>query len=145
MTASEKVAYIKGLIEGLGIDTSKDEGKVLNAIVDVLEDIALGLDEVEDNIDELVDEIDAVSEDLADVEEVVFGDEDDEDDDEDEDFDDEDLYDDEYEYSVECPACNQEFVVDEETLESNIIKCPHCGETLELEFEDEDDEEPAED
>jgi hypothetical protein len=143
MTASEKVAYIRGLVEGLGIYTSEKEGKVLSAIIDVLDDLALSIDEVEDNIDELTEELDAVSEDLADVEEVVFDEFEDEDDDEDED----DEYDDddeEYEYAVECPACHQEFTVDEETLDSNIIKCPLCGETLELEFEDED-EEPSED
>lgn len=143
MTASEKVAYIKGLIEGLGIDTSKNEGKVLSAIVDVLEDLALGLDDVENSIDELTDELDGIAESIDDIDNLLFGD----DDEDDEDFDDDDMYDDddEYEYSVECPACNQEFVVDEETLESNIIKCPNCGETLELEFEDEDDDDPDED
>ena len=40
MTASEKVAYLKGLVEGLGIDKDKSEGKILNAVIDVLEDLA---------------------------------------------------------------------------------------------------------
>ena len=40
MTVAEKVSYIKGLAEGLGVDDSTKEGKVLAAIVDVLDDIA---------------------------------------------------------------------------------------------------------
>ena len=49
MTASEKVAYIKGLIEGMELDTEKGQGKLLAAIADVLEDLALGLDDVENS------------------------------------------------------------------------------------------------
>ena len=41
MTISEKVAYLKGLAEGMELDTEKKEGKLLAAIIDVLDDIAL--------------------------------------------------------------------------------------------------------
>ena len=39
MDICEKVAYIKGLAEGLALDDSTKEGKVLAAIIDVLGDI----------------------------------------------------------------------------------------------------------
>ena len=110
MTASEKVAYIKGLIEGMELDTEKGQGKLLAAIADVLEDLALGLDDVENHVDELEAGLDAVSDDLEEVEEYVYDDYDDDDDyDEDEDDDDED---DGYDYSVVCPACGEEFLLE---------------------------------
>ena len=40
MTLSEKAAYLKGLMDGLKLDTEKDENKVLAAVVDMLSDIA---------------------------------------------------------------------------------------------------------
>ena len=38
MTTSEKVAYLKGLAEGMEIDKETKEGKLLNVIIDILED-----------------------------------------------------------------------------------------------------------
>jgi hypothetical protein len=39
-TIKEKVSYIRGLTDGLEINNSTKEGKVIKAIIDVLEDIA---------------------------------------------------------------------------------------------------------
>ena len=44
MEISEKVAYLKGLAEGLNLDTDSKEGKLIAAIIDVLDDIALELE-----------------------------------------------------------------------------------------------------
>ena len=87
MEITEKVAYLKGLAEGMELDTEKKEGKLLAAIIDVLDDIALELADMKNDQEELYDGLDAVSDDLEDVEDVVFG-EDDEDDgfDEDDDY-----------------------------------------------------------
>ena len=41
MEITEKVAYLKGLADGLGLDAESKEGKVLLAMIDVLDDIAL--------------------------------------------------------------------------------------------------------
>lgn len=142
MTASEKVAYIKGLIEGMELDTEKGQGKLLAAIADVLEDLALGLDDVENHVDELEAGLDAVSDDLEEVEEYVYDDYD-EDYDEDEDYDDEDE-EDGYDYSVVCPACGEEFLLENEDLDAGVIECPECGETLELDLSAEDEEEEEE-
>ncbi len=73
MTISEKVAYIKGLAEGMDISASTKPGKLLNAILDVLEDMALEISDLNDNQLDIGDELDAISDDLADVEEFVFG------------------------------------------------------------------------
>ena len=80
MEITEKVAYLKGLAEGMELDTEKKEGKLLAAIIDVLDDIALEIADMKADQEELYDGLDAVSDDLEDVEDVVFG-EDEEDDD----------------------------------------------------------------
>ena len=36
MTISEKSAYLKGLMDGLKLDTASDEGKMIAAIVDLV-------------------------------------------------------------------------------------------------------------
>lgn len=140
MTTSEKVAYLKGLADGLALDTDTKEGKLLAAIIDVLGDIASDLEELDDNALDLGDEIDALSDDLADVEDYVFGD------DEDECFgcEDDGYYDEDEEpvfYEVTCPACDNTITIDEDILDLGSISCPNCGETLEFEL-DEDDEDP---
>ena len=53
MEITEKVAYLKGLAEGMELDTEKKEGKLLSAIIDVLEDIALELEDIQDEQAEL--------------------------------------------------------------------------------------------
>ena len=145
MTVSEKVAYLKGLAEGLKLDTETKEGKLISVIIDTLEDIALELEELSENALDIGDELDAISDDLSDVEEVLFGDEDDDDDDHDACTcgDDDDCGcgcgDDECAYEVSCPSCSEDIVIEESDLEKGVIICPKCGEKLEFEF-DEDDE-----
>lgn len=87
MGISEKVAYLKGLMEGLNIDEQTNEGKLFTAIVDVLDEIALEIEDLTDEVMELGDGLDVVSDDLSDVEDIVY-DDDDDDDDDDEDEDD---------------------------------------------------------
>ena len=78
MEITEKVAYLKGLMEGMKIDTESNEGKILTAMADILEDIGLELEDLWNAQGELEDGLDVVSDDLEDVEDTVYGDEDDE-------------------------------------------------------------------
>ena len=139
MEITEKVAYLKGLAEGMELDTGKKEGKLLAAIIDVLEDIALELLDLEAAQEELGDGLDVVSEDLEDVEDVLFG----EDDEEEDDLEDED----EDCYATTCPTCEENIYFDESILEDGEVVCPNCGEKLEFDLEsleeeaEEDDEE----
>ena len=90
MTISEKVAYLKGLAEGLNLDTEKSkEGKLISVMIGILEEVGLSIEDLEENALALGEEIDVLSDDLADVESVVYDDEDSEDEDEDEDLDEE--------------------------------------------------------
>ena len=65
------------------LDTDKKIGKLLSAIIDVLDDMALEIEDLKDAQRELGDGLDAVSDDLEDVEDVVFGEDDEDDEDED--------------------------------------------------------------
>ena len=103
----EKIAYLAGLAEGLDLDTTTKEGKLLKAIVGALEDIAeevASLDEEIGEIEELIDEIDY---DLGAVEEDLYEDE------EEDDWDDEDEYEDDY-FEITCPNCDEKIYIDEE-------------------------------
>ena len=132
MTISEKVAYLKGLAEGLNIDTDKSkEGKLINVMIGILEEIGLAIEDLEENSLALGEEIDVLSDDLADVEAVVFDDEDEDDDDEDED----EEFDDDW-FEVECPNCDEVLVVDEDALEEGYIKCPNCDTEYSLDLSD---------
>ncbi len=149
MNTSEKVAYVKGLAEGLGYDKKSKEGKILAAILDILEDVAHDIEDLEENAWELGEAIDQVSDDLAELEDIVY-DEDEDDDDYDDDDDDEDecgyccVCGEDAEptfYEVTCPACNNTITIDEDVLDLGSIECPNCGETLEFEGVEEDEEE----
>ena len=153
MTINEKAAYLKGLMEGLQLDTEKAEGKMIAAMVDLLGDLSKKLTNVEDTTIAISDELDEIEEDLDAIEDYIL-DEDDED--YDDDFDDEDDYDDfdddDYDeegfdfgdedsiiYEVKC-VCGNVINFDEETLEEGSIVCDECGELLEFSLEDEDEE-----
>ena len=144
MEITEKVAYLKGLAEGMDLDTGKKEGKLLAAIIDVLEDIALEISDIEDAQEELGDGLDAVSDDLEDVEDLLYG-EDDEDDDEDA-YELDDLGEDEECYATTCPTCEETIYFDESVLEDGAVICPNCGEKLEFDLDslDEDGDEDSE-
>lgn len=150
MNTSEKVAYVKGLAEGLGYDNTSKEGKILAAILDILEDVAHDIEDLEENAWDLGEAIDQVSDDLADIEEVVYDEDYDEDDEDDDDecdcccgcggADGELAF-----YEVTCPACGNTITIDEDVLDLGEIECPNCGETLEFDGLEEDEESGDED
>ena len=142
MEIMEKVAYLKGLAEGMELDTEKKEGKLLAAIIDVLENVALELEDLWDEQVELADGLDAVSDDLEDVEDVLF---DDEDEDDYEDEDEEDFDDDEDCYATTCPTCEETIYFDESILEDGEVICPNCGEKLEVDMSSLEEDEESED
>lgn len=130
MTLTEKVAYLKGLAEGLALDESKPEIKVIKTMMDILDDLALTVADLEDGMDLISEQLDAVDEDLDELEGFVYEELDDDDCDC---CDDCDCYDDEEFYDVECPACHEVIGIDIDTLEEGSIECPNCGELLEFE------------
>ncbi|MBO5954067.1 MAG: hypothetical protein J6Q53_08155 [Oscillospiraceae bacterium] len=155
MTISEKSAYLKGLMDGLKLDTEANEGKMIAAIVDLLGDVTRRLADVEETTIAISDELDEIEEDLDAIEDYILDEDEDEDDDEDDDDDyydfseaDDEDFDEGFDfgdpettiYEVEC-ACGNIIDFDEDTLEEGSIICPNCGETLEFSLEDEDEDE----
>ncbi len=144
MTTTEKVAYLKGLMEGMKLDTEANEGKLLSVIADILADMASDMEDLAGDLADLGEEVDAISDDLGDVEDYLCDDDWDEDDEEDEDWDEEDdeepLF-----FEVTCPACEKTITVDEDVLNLGSIQCPNCGEMMEFEFDEDDVEEKKED
>ena len=154
MTINEKAAYLKGLMEGLQLDTEKAEGKMIAAMVELLGDLSKKLTNVEDTTIAISDELDEIEEDLDAIEDFIMDEEDDEDyeddydDDDFEDFDDDDYDEEGFDfgdedttiYEVKC-ICGNVIAFDEETLEAGSIICDECGETLEFSFDDEDEDE----
>ena len=127
MTISEKVAYLKGLAEGLNLDTEKSkEGKLISVMIGILEEIGLSIEDLEENAQALGEEIDVLSDDLADVESEVFG--------EDEDEDGED-YDDDWS-EVECPNCEEPLIIDDKALAEGVVQCPNCETKFSLDLSD---------
>ena len=126
MTISEKVAYLKGLAEGLNLDTEKSkEGKLISVMIGILEEVGLSIEDLEENTAALGEEIDAISDDLSDVEEIVYDEDEDEDDYDEDDF-----------FEVECPNCEEPLVIDDEALAAGEIQCPNCETRFSLDLSD---------
>lgn len=126
MTTLEKVAYLKGLLEGMDVNKESKEGKVIAAVVDVLTDMANDMEDLSDCVAEMGAQVDEIDEDLDALESDYYDDECDCDCDCDED----ELY------EVTCPACGEEFGVEEADLLDGSVDCPACGETLEFDIEE---------
>ena len=160
MAMIEKAMYIKGLCDGVELDKTTKEGKLIAALLDMVIEMAEEIDDMQTKMSDLEDYCEELDEDLGDVEEVLLDldDEDYEDDeDEDDDFeecdgncagcdfdcglDDDDLFDDEDEddeyFEVICPACGDVINFDS-TIDPENLRCPNCGEKFECIVEEDD-------
>lgn len=117
----ERVSYLKGLAEGMNIQDSSNEGKLLKAIVDVMDDMALAIDDLTEAQEELSDQVNDIDQDLSEIENLVF-----EDDECDEPID-----------KIQCPNCKEMIEVYEDMIddEDNTIECPECHEKIAFEWE----------
>ncbi len=155
MTVVEKAAYLKGLVEGLGIEPDSREGKLWGALGELLSDMAHEIEDLQATDMDHAEALDEMAEELSYLEDLVCDldepeDFDDEDcdgdcdscglcDEDDEDEDDEEPEYDGVIYDVTCPVCGEEISFDEETLDKGSIECPSCGETLEFDLDSEDE------
>ncbi len=124
MTIAEKVSYIKGLAEGMKLDTETSEGRILSAIIDVLGDIAINIEDIDSDLADLTDVVNDVEDSLIDLEDTVY--------DEDSDYNGE-VDDEEDIYEITCPDCGETITTDFDVIADGGIKCPNCG--AELEFD----------
>ena len=123
MTITEKVSYIRGLAEGLELDENRKEVKLIESIIDLLDDMALTISDLEEGFNNVNDQLDAVDEDLYNLEEDIYN------------FDNKDLNDELF-CEVTCPKCNETICLSENMVLKGKIDCPNCGEDLELDFDD---------
>ena len=143
MELSKRAAYLQGLVDGLGVDESTKEGKIIKAMSALLAEMAEDLSRAYDQINDLHDELEDLEADLYEDEDDDE-DEDDEDDDEDaDDANDDDIASEPF-YEVACPNCGETVYVSEDDLDAGEANCAHCGVTFEVALEG-DEEEPDED
>lgn len=161
MTIVEKAAYLKGLTEGMGLDSESREGRLWGVLNELLGDLAHGVEELQAKVEDQDEVLDDMFEQLVYLQEYALPEDkfedDDYEDEDDEDEEDEDvlyppslrLYEggegeesgeeeeQEYDgvlYDVTCPGCGENITFDEETLDQGSIRCPNCGETLEFDL-----------
>ena len=139
MGATEKVAYLKGLMDGLDLDKDKKTTKVFTAIADVLDELAVDIMEMKEESSILFDAVETIDDDLRSIEELF--DEDDDDDDDGCGCGGHHHGHHETIYETTCPACGEVINLDETLLSVGEIKCPSCGENLEFGFDDDEEEE----
>jgi DNA-directed RNA polymerase subunit delta len=115
-----RVSYLNGLIEGLGVDSSSKEGRIILEMASILKDMAKEIQLLQDFQDEMEDYVDAIDEDLSNLEDDLYYDEDDEE------FDCEDDDLDNY-ININCPNCNETVYIDSDICScEEAITCPNC-------------------
>ncbi len=111
----EKVAYLRGLAEGMELSEGSKEGKILVQIIETLEEFTDAIVELDENQLELTDYVETLDEDLEDVEDELF----------------EDALD---PLEVQCPQCKEMILIDDEDLfDEENLRCPECDEDVEIE------------
>ena len=137
----EKVAYLKGLAQGLGVDAQSEQGKLMLAMIDTLEAFAQQSEEFEERLGELSEYVEEIDSDVSDLEEALFSEGEEElDEDADDEEDDEDGNSDGM-IEYECPHCGTVIFFDEDAFDMEEEHlCPNCHRKV---FEE--DEDPGED
>ena len=129
MNLTEKAAYLKGLADGLELGTDTKEGKLIAALIDMVDALAEKVEELDYDVEELNDYCEELDEDLHFVEEVIL----DADDECDGECDCCDCADEcdccEDTYEVECPTCGEKVCFDED-VDPTELACPACGAKL---------------
>lgn len=146
MELTERAAYLKGLIEGLGIDETTKEGKIIKVMNELLGELSAAVMGLDEDLTQAYDLINDLSDEIEDLEADLYEDDEDEDElDDDEDEDDEDDEDNEPFYEVACPNCGGTVYVSEDDLDVGEAICPSCKVTFEVALaEEETDQEEAE-
>lgn len=115
---SERIAYLRGMAEGMGLSEETNEGKMIAAILDFLDDMT---EEVRANqeaqkefMQQLAQALEVDEDDLHELDEC----------------DDLDYFD------ITCNQCGEEFTVDEDMLQHEEIHCPNCGEEIDIHLEE---------
>ncbi len=118
---SNRAAYLKGLADGLKLNTESAEGQLIDGILNLLGEMAEELEMLDSEQAFLADKIDEVEEVIDMVADEVYAD------DEDVEF-----------YTLVCESCGAEIDVtgdDLDDIADGVFACPECGEIIELDFD----------
>ena len=145
MELSKKAAYLQGLVEGLGVDESTKEGKIIRAMSQLLTEMTDAMEAMDEDLSRAYDQINDLSDELENLEADLYEDEDEDDEDQDSDEENEDDANDddiasEPFYEVACPNCGETVYVSEDDLDAGEANCTHCGVTFEVALEGEEEE-----
>ena len=64
MKLTEKIAYMKGLLDGMELDSSTKEGKAILQMAEVMEEMGVYIDDLQSQVDELTELCDLLDHDL---------------------------------------------------------------------------------
>ena len=138
----EKVAYLKGLAEGMRLSAENDQNKLLLAVIDALETFAEESEDTAAQLNELQEYVEEIDSDVSDLEEALFSEDDEDEDEYDDDEEDDDDEDGEGLIEYECPHCGTVIFFDEEAFDMEEEHlCPNCHRGVFSEDEDEDEDE----
>ena len=138
----EKVAYLKGLAEGMRLSAENDQSKLMLAVIDALETFAKESEATAAQLTELQEYVEEIDSDVSDLEEVLFSEDDEDEDEYDDDDEDDDDEDGEGLIEYECPHCGTVIFFDEEAFDMEEEHlCPNCHRGVFSEDEDEDEDE----
>lgn len=119
---ANRAAYLKGLADGLKLDTETTEGKLLDGILNLLGDVAEELEMLDSEQEFITDKIDEMEDVIGMIGDEAFGAYDDDDDDM---------------YTLVCEHCGAEIDLtgdDLDDIADGVFKCPQCGEVIELDL-----------
>ncbi len=138
---SERISYLKGLADGMKLNSETNEGRLLKEILEVLDDIAISVEDLEDEVNERTDDLENRCDDLEDF---VYDEDDEYDDDLEDEEEDEEEDDDDDEIEIDtltCPSCKGKVTITEDMINDDftLFTCPLCGEEIELEWSCDDD------
>ena len=122
MTITEKAAYIKGLADGLNLDETTTEGKLIAQLLSLVTDMSAEIADLQADITDLRAYVEELDDALETVEDIIC--------EEDEDYDDYDEFEDDDYIETECPSCG-EIVCFDGSLDLTDLTCPACGEKFE--------------
>jgi phage FluMu protein Com len=134
----EKLAYLKGLAEGLNVGQGTSEGRVLVGLMEAMHDMARAVERLQTQQYYLEEYVEAIDDDLTDLEDDLYEEYEVEDLDFDDEYDDDLEFGDDDDTAIEymemtCPRCDETVFVDEDVFDNDEVVeviCPECNETV---------------
>ena len=142
----KKVGYLKGLMEGMDFSGDPSQGKLFDALFEIVNDLSDRVESMEELMEDLNDYVESIDDDLVELEgsgaggfdmpDEEYFDEDYEEFDDDEDnfkiIDGADEDDDDHETLAGsiCSECGRMFFVGMDDPEDAKYDCPHCGKRI---------------